>query len=62
MPTSMRKRNRERARAERQQAKEARRAERKNEPTAPRASGEQDDPDLAGLVPGPQPPPNDETR
>ncbi len=51
------KRARERARQEKQQNKAARRLEQKakkesNEPTAP---GE--DPDIAGIVPGPQPSP-----
>jgi hypothetical protein len=51
------KRARERARQERQQNKAARRLEAKakkqsNEPTSP---GE--DPDIAGIVPGPQPSP-----
>jgi hypothetical protein len=51
------KRARERARQEKQQAKAARRAEAKtrkvNTPTAP---GDED-PDIAGIVPGPQPSP-----
>jgi hypothetical protein len=51
------KRARERARQEKQQAKAARRLESKtrkaSQPTA--ANGE--DPDIAGIVPGPQPSP-----
>ena len=51
------KRARERARQEKQQAKAARRLEAKtrkaNSPTAP---GDED-PDIAGIVPGPQPSP-----
>ena len=54
-PTQL-KRQRERAKAEKRSQKEARRQEAKERrgTTAPR-SGE-DDPDLAGIVPGPQPP------
>jgi hypothetical protein len=54
MSSTIRKRHREQARLERQQEKEARRAQRKMEkPALPRPSV-QEDPDLAGLVPGPQ--------
>jgi hypothetical protein len=53
---SINKRNREQARREKNQAKNERRAQRaeekKNRPQA--ADGE--DPDIAGIVPGPQPP------
>jgi hypothetical protein len=53
---SINKRNREQARREKNQAKEERRAQRavdkKNRPES--ADGE--DPDIAGIVPGPQPP------
>jgi hypothetical protein len=56
---SITKRNREQAERERVQNKAARRAqreeERKNRPEP--APGE--DPDIAGIVPGPQPPPED---
>lgn len=48
------KRERERAVAERRRRKAAERAESKDRPDQPRASGDQD-PDLAGIVPGPQP-------
>lgn len=48
------KRARERARQEKQQQKQARRLEAKSRkgPAQPAASGE--DPDIAGIVPGPQ--------
>jgi hypothetical protein len=50
------KRARERARQERQQMKAARRLEAKQrKTTAPEVTGE--DPDIAGIVPGPQPSP-----
>ena len=50
------KRARERARQEKQQAKAARRLERAAKRTdQPRVDGE--DPDIAGIVPGPQPSP-----
>ncbi|SRR5579859_4105311 len=50
------KRARERARQERRQEKEARRADRARQPT--RAVSENgEDPDIAGIVPGPQPSP-----
>lgn len=51
------KRERERAKQEKQKQKTARRAEAKarRATTAPRAPGE--DPDIAGIVPGPQPSP-----
>ena len=48
------KRARERARQEKQQQKTARRLEVKNRPA--RREGEED-PDIAGIVPGPQPSP-----
>lgn len=52
---SMNKRNREQARRERTKEKEEKRAQRavekKNRPTGE----ETEDPDLAGIVPGPQP-------
>jgi hypothetical protein len=53
MSTTIKKRHREQTRHERQQNKEARRAQRKTQkPAAP--SGGQEDPDLAGMVAGPQ--------
>lgn len=56
---SVNKRQKERARQERQREKSAKRAERKhdkdNKPKGEGAPGE--DPDIAGIIPGPQPPP-----
>lgn len=54
------KRARERARQERQQAKAAERAQRRAEKKqrGPLAPGE--DPDIAGIIPGPQPRRDDE--
>jgi hypothetical protein len=56
-PMGRGKRERERARAERQQQKTARREEAKarRAMAGPRRPGE--DPDIAGIVPGPQPNP-----
>ena len=51
-PTLM-KREREKARVERQKMKEARRADRSQRPNDRPQDGE--DPDLAGIKPGPQP-------
>lgn len=48
------KREREKARIEKQKVKEARRAERARRPTDRAANGV--DPDIAHIVPGPQPP------
>jgi hypothetical protein len=50
------KRARERARQEKQQAKAARRLERSQRP-AKQPNSEGEDPDIAGIVPGPQPSP-----
>jgi hypothetical protein len=59
MPTSFGKRQKEKNRIEKRQEKEARRKERKEErANRPRQPGEED-PDIAGIVPGPQPPPED---
>ena len=56
MPVSVNKRLKEKARQEKQQDKAAKREQRKvdkgNRPTP--SSGEED-PDIAGIVPGPQP-------
>jgi hypothetical protein len=57
---SINKRNREQARRERAQAKEERRAERAREKQNRRPLAEGEDPDIAGIVPGPQPRPTDE--
>jgi hypothetical protein len=52
------KRNRERARQEKQQQKQARRQAAKFEKEGDRpAVGSGEDPDIAGIVPGPQPSP-----
>jgi hypothetical protein len=52
---TLQKREREKAKQERQRQKEARRQEAKERRgTTPTRSG-QDDPDLAGIIPGPQP-------
>jgi hypothetical protein len=54
-PTQL-KRQRERAQAERRNQKEARRQEAKARKAAtPRPYGGGEDPDIAGIVPGPQP-------
>ncbi|TLY38684.1 MAG: hypothetical protein E6K60_00300 [Nitrospirae bacterium] len=51
------KRDRERAKQAKQKEKEARRAQRKEEKSAiPPRPKDGEDPDLAGLVPGPQAP------
>jgi hypothetical protein len=53
---SQQKRQRERARLERQKDKQARRQEAKaRKASTPRPIGEED-PDIAGIQPGPQPP------
>jgi hypothetical protein len=55
-PTTQAKRNRERARQERQAEKREERARRKEErETRPRSLEDGVDPDLIGIVPGPQP-------
>lgn len=52
---SIQKREKERARQERQKQKDAERKQRRNE-RANRPPGEnEEDPDIAGIVPGPQP-------
>ena len=58
-PTQV-KRARERARQEEQQQKAARRLDTKTRRTAMPNQRGQDDPDIAGIVPGPQPSPWDE--
>jgi hypothetical protein len=56
MSTTIKKRHREQTRQERQQTKEARRAQRKTEKPVSAHSNSQEDPDLAGMVAGPQDP------
>jgi hypothetical protein len=59
MPTSFAKRQKEKSRIEKRQEKEARRLQRKEErANRPKPTGDED-PDIAGIVPGPQPPPED---
>ena len=56
------KRARERAKQEKQQQKAARRLESKTRRATPGAAGSGEDPDIAGIVPGPQASPwDDET-
>ncbi len=55
---SINKRQKERARQERQKEKEAKREDRKREKAnKPATAPGGEDPDIAGIVPGPQPPP-----
>jgi hypothetical protein len=54
------KRARERARQEKQQMKAARRLELKSKRAAKAPTAEGEDPDIAGIVPGPQPSPWEE--
>lgn len=51
------KRARERARQEKQQHKQARRLEAKSRKVATTSDESGEDPDIAGIVPGPQPSP-----
>jgi hypothetical protein len=57
---SINKRNREQAKRERQQEKAQRRASRSTEKRNRTDSPDGEDPDIAGIVPGPQPIPTDE--
>ena len=59
MAISQAKRQRERARVERQREKERRREVRRAEKSAPRITVPGEDPDIAGIVAGPQPIPED---
>jgi hypothetical protein len=58
MPTSFGKRQKEKNRIEKRQEKEAKRLQRKEE-RANRQRPDGEDPDIAGIVPGPQPIPED---
>ncbi|MGV8081879.1 MAG: hypothetical protein AB2L22_17660 [Syntrophales bacterium] len=49
------KREKERARQKKQQEKEARRVEAKESKALARSINPEEDPDIAGIVPGPQP-------
>ena len=51
------KRARERARQEKQQQKAARRLQAKSQRPGTPSAGDGEDPDIAGIVPGPQPSP-----
>ena len=53
------KRQKERARQAKQREKEASRTARRKEKDAPRDPTNGEDPDIAGIVPGPQPPATD---
>lgn len=53
---TLEKRAKERARQEKRKQKEERRATAKTQKTGPRQEGDED-PDIAGIVPGPQPSP-----
>jgi len=57
---SIAKRERERARQQRQKEKAERRAQRAAEKLERPASESDVDPDIAGIVPGPQPPQSDD--
>ena len=50
------KRQKERARQEKQREKDASRVERRKEKGPTGNTGSAEDPDIAGIVPGPQPP------
>lgn len=52
---AFKKREKERQRQERQREKDAKRKERKAEKADRPAGAEGEDPDIAGIVPGPQP-------
>jgi len=53
------KRQKEQARAAKAKAKEQRKAERQRQREQRGPGGEVEDPDIAGIVPGPQPPPEE---
>jgi hypothetical protein len=59
MPTSFAKRQKEKNRIEKRQEKEQRRIQRKEERANRPPSEGGEDPDIAGIVPGPQPLPED---
>ncbi|NMB75535.1 MAG: hypothetical protein GYA21_10455 [Myxococcales bacterium] len=54
------KRQKEKAREEKRKQKEQRRLQRKEERASRPRGMTGEDPDIAGIVPGPQPPPDDE--
>jgi len=55
MSTSVNKRNKEKQRQERQRAKEIKRQQRRDQPKNRETVENGIDPDIAGIVPGPQP-------
>ena len=59
MPASINKRQKERERDERRREKEKKRDERRNR-VQPDRGPNGEDPDIAGIVPGPQPLPDEE--
>jgi hypothetical protein len=59
MPTSFAKRQKEKNRIEKRQEKQAKRVQRKEERANRPPSEGQEDPDIAGIIPGPQPLPED---
>ena len=59
MPTSFAKRQKEKNRIEKRQEKEARRLQRKEERANRQRPADGEDPDIAGIIPGPQPLPED---
>lgn len=59
MPTTFEKRQKEKNRQDRQRDKEAKRDQRKNDKVNKPAGVAGEDPDIAGIIPGPQPIPDD---
>ena len=59
MPTTPAKRQKEKNRQDRQRDKEKRREQRRQERANTARSTDGEDPDIAGIVPGPQPPRED---
>ena len=59
MPTSFAKRQKEKNRIEKRQEKQAKRVQRKEDRANRPPSEGQEDPDIAGIIPGPQPLPED---
>ena len=59
MPTSFAKRQKEKNRIEKRQEKLAKRVQRKEDRANRPAIDGEEDPDIAGIVPGPQPIPED---
>jgi hypothetical protein len=56
---SVQKRQKERERQERQRAKDEKRKQRRSDRNAKSDAPAGEDPDIAGIVPGPQPPPEE---